>query len=118
VYTSSIYPNAGTDGAVYVTLHGSAGLPITSTCQPGGRAIDQHHRTSLATAAKLQESRYSSGVNSSSSMTSSARIQLTSGDIAAFQAGGVGSFNLPAMKNLGQLRQLTLELADDKVLYA
>eukprot|EP00775_Hariotina_reticulata_P013432 gene13432-13560_t len=34
--------------------------------------------------------------------------------MAAFEAGSAGSFDLPAMKDLGQLRQLTLELTDDK----
>lgn len=50
-------------------------------------------------------------------MISSARMQLVSGNMAAFETGGAGSFHLPAMKDLGQLRQLTLELADDKVMH-
>lgn len=95
VHTSKRPDAAKTEGAsVYLTLHGSHGTPVTSI---------NSNSTNTDSSKQLSSER-------NSKVLCSPRFELTGGGPGSFTEGGVGSFTLPAIRNLGQLRQITLEL--------
>lgn len=95
VFTSS-RPNAGSTAALFVTLYGSKGPPVTSTASSRG-----------STAAPPVSAA------ASGSMANSGRCELkapgSSQSRVALAVGSSCSFVLPTMQSLGQLRQLRLE---------
>eukprot|EP00878_Enallax_costatus_P043853 GHUV01051949.1.p1 GENE.GHUV01051949.1~~GHUV01051949.1.p1 ORF type:complete len:660 (+),score=218.20 GHUV01051949.1:276-2255(+) len=95
VYTSKRPGAAKTAGAsIFIILHGSHGLPVTST----------NGSNTIANSSRQRSSEHSPEV------LSSPRLELSGGGPDSFSEGGVGSFTLPAVRNLGQLRHITLEL--------
>lgn len=111
VYTSK-REGAGTDGAVYATLHGSQGLPITSapagsstgTASPAQRQQQQPEKAASPSSAAAAAAAAAAG------WRSSGRHELRGGRAGGLGEGSAVSVTLPSMRSLGQLRQLTLEL--------
>ncbi|WIA17082.1 hypothetical protein OEZ85_013981 [Tetradesmus obliquus] len=111
VYTSK-REGAGTDGAVYATLHGSQGLPITSapagsstgTASPAQRQQQQPDKAASPSSAAAAAAAAAAG------WRSSGRHELRGGRAGGLGEGSAVSVTLPSMRSLGQLRQLTLEL--------
>lgn len=107
MHTSKRPGAAKTEGSsVFITLHGSHGAPVTST------AVSSTNNSGPSN--QPQTPRHCSSSSNSTvertALLSSARCELTGAGSGALDEGGVGSFVLPAMRNLGQLRQMTLEL--------
>lgn len=107
---------AGTDGSVFVTLHGSKGPAVTSattnsSSSSGLLSARQQSQSPAALPVKPKAPDSPAGTSAAASgWLSSGRHGLRGSSRAAFEEGGVGSFMLPSMRSLGQLRQLTLEL--------
>jgi hypothetical protein len=114
VYTSKCQ-GAGTDGAVFVTLHGNQGAPITSASASSSSGSST---TGMLSSLQLQQQSAQTSPASSAAAAaavaagwrSSGRHELRGGRAGGLAEGSVASFTLPSMRALGQLRQLTLEL--------
>jgi hypothetical protein len=102
VYTSK-RQGARTYGAVYVTLHGSQGLPITSA--PASSSTSQRQQLQ-----QQDKEACPSAAAAAAGWRSSGRHELHGGRAGALEEGSVANCVLPSMRCLGQLRQLTLEL--------
>jgi hypothetical protein len=106
---------AGTAGAVFVTLHGSQGPPVTSSSNSSSSS------SSTGTPRLQQQSQQTpthtnsaggsaAGAAAAAGWRSSGRHELRGGRAGGLEEGSVAIFSLPSMRSLGQLRQLTLEL--------
>jgi hypothetical protein len=112
VHTSK-HEGAGTDSAVFVTLHGSPGAPVTSASNSSSNISSS---TGMLSSLQLQQqvethaAGHGAAAAAAAGWRSSGRHELRGSRAAGLAAGSVASFTLPSMRSLGQLRQLTLEL--------
>lgn len=106
VVTSS-RATAGSSPALFVTLSGSKGPPVTST--PSSRAT-----TAAGKAASTAANPATAAPGNAHNMASTGRLELKAAGggqgAQLLEPGGSSSFVLQAVRSLGQLRQLLLEV--------
>jgi hypothetical protein len=110
--------NAGTHAPVFVTLHGSAGPPVTSAASAAAAGSSQASPAGKASPAPPGPASPSAAPPAAAAAAAVTQLQSSSlqqlldadGRAPALQPGHSASFVTPPMRPLGQLRQLTLEL--------